>query len=364
MRRKSCGFPAPLSFEYKVRYPALEVPIEVFPEKDAYIVIGRTIGSVPEYPAKLFKSSLYRHVLISGTTGSGKSYTASTIAKRVSSELGMRVVVVDWHGEHSRLAENYYLVDPFDHPLDFFTGDPSELSIVSGVLELTPPQEYLLEKVLKRVDLAKLGSIETFLDYLEAYPEESSWMRETKLSLHRKLSPLARKNYKRLFKLYDLSNENFQNAFFKAHVPNLLIVDVSRIRDLSVRKLYSAFFIKKMVDAAVALGTPLLIIIEEAQNFLSRNQAVKPICDMLREVRKFNIGIVVVSQSISSLADDVLTNTNTKIIHALKSKADIDVVEESLYLENSILSVIPYLEPGEAVYSTPTLKKSVLIKVE
>jgi len=28
------------------------------------------------------------------------------------------------------------------------------------------------------------------------------------------------------------------------------------------------------------------------------------------------------------------------------------------------VSVIPYMEPGEAVYSTPSLKKPVLIRIE
>jgi len=76
----------------------------------------------------------------------------------------------------------------------------------------------------------------------------------------------------------------------------------------------------------------------------------------LREIRKFGVGLIIVSQSISQLVDDVSMNTNTKIIHAVKSKQDLEVIEKSLYLDQDLVSVIPYMEPGEAVYSTPSLK--------
>ncbi|MEM4224961.1 MAG: ATP-binding protein [Desulfurococcaceae archaeon] len=363
MRRMMLESPILLGFEHRVKYPTQNVPTEAtYPDNDEYVIIGRTINSHPERPAKLYKAALYRHILISGTTGSGKSFTASLLAKRVAEKLSIPVIIVDWQGEYSKLLDDYEVINPFETPLELFTGDPSDLSIISSVLELTSSQEYLLEKVIRKVDISKMKSIETFIDYLEAYPEESSWMRETKLSLHRKLSILARYGYDQLFKLYKNSGKNLQ--LVGKHTGKPFIVNVNRILDLSVRKLYSAFYVKKVVDSAISLSLPLLIVIEEAQNFLSKNQPVKPICDMLREVRKFQVGLVVISQSISQISEDVLVNTNTKIVHAVKSKIDLDILEKSLYLDENTVSVIPYLEPGEAVYSTPTLKKAVLIKVE
>lgn len=325
------------------------------------MVIGKVVSTTPSYEARLHRSSLFKHILIIGTTGSGKSSTASLIAGRVTSNLGVRVAILDWHSEYSSLLREYSLINPFNTPLELFTGDPNDLSVISSILELTPPQEYLLDKIIRRVPVDRIGDLEGLLQVVENYPEEATWMRETKLSLHRKLSLLTRDNYRSLF---TIRGENKLKALLKEDQSRPLIVDLGAIRDAGIRRLYGAFFAKRIVDSAIDNEVSILIVIEEAQNYLSRNQPVKPLCDMIREVRKFNIGVVVISQSISQLVDDVSTNTNTKIIHSLKSNQDLEIVGRTLYLDNKLLETIPYMEPGEAVYSEPYLKKPVLVKIE
>ncbi|MEM0470571.1 MAG: ATP-binding protein [Desulfurococcaceae archaeon] len=359
MRRRPIGYVPPIGLEGKVKYPVQDVLVESTNELE-YVVIGKVINTVPEYPAKLFKSSIFRHILIAGTTGSGKSYTASVMAKRVVEQLGISTVILDWHGEYAALIPRCTVVDPYKMPLRVFTGDPGDLAVVSNVFELTPPQEYVLEKVLKKVDLSRLKTIDVFLDYLENYPDESTWIRESKLALHRKLSLLARENYGSLFKLHGPHQD--MSSVLEGGVP--CVVDLSGITDTSIRKLYSAFLLKRLVSHVTTTRRPVMIVIEEAQNYLSRNQAIKPICEMLREVRKFNVGLVVVSQSIQQLVEDAMTNANTKVIHSVKSRHDLELVERALYLDQQIISTLPYIDPGEAVYSSPSIKKPVLIRIE
>ncbi len=301
---------------------------------------------------------MYRHVLITGTTGSGKSHTAALITKRASEKLGLKVVVLDWHGEYTSLLQDYEYIDPYDNPVALFTGDPDDISVLSSILDLTPPQEYLLEKILRR-NTNVVKSINFLLDYIESYPEESNWMRETKLSLHRRLSLLVRENNSTLFEARGKSDLKSLGLTSKP-----VIVDLARIRDVSIRRLYASFLLKRIAPSNPGREKNLLVVLEEAYNYLSKIQPVKPICEMLREIRKFGVGLIIVSQSISQLVDDVSMNTNTKIIHAVKSKQDLEVIEKSLYLDQDLVSVIPYMEPGEAVYSTPSLKKPVLIRIE
>jgi len=279
--------------------------------------------------------------------------------------LGIPTIILDWHSEYRQLLLDYSVIDPYDTSLQLFTGDPNDISAISNVLELTPPQEYLLERLLKRIEVSKLKTLEAFLDYLESLPDESSWMRESKLSLHRKLSLLIRDNYSSLFKLHShVQYPTLQDVLSELNRSVPCIVDLGRIADTSVRKLYAVFLLKRLVDFLAPSKKPILVVIEEAQNYLLRNQAIKLICEMLREVRKFNFGLVAISQSIQQLADDAIVNTNTKIFHAIKSRSDLELVEKTLYIDIQLLMTLPYIEPGEAVYSTPTLKKAVLIRVE
>lgn len=338
------------------------MPVEEFDTNEPHIVLGRVLSSIPEYPAKLYKSAFFRHILITGTTGSGKSYTASKIADRLSRDLKIPVAIVDWHGEYQRLLSRYTLLTPRELPLQLFTGEPDDLSILTSIFELTPPQEYILEKVLRRRDFVKVKTIGGLLEAVEILPEESTWFRESKLSLHRKLNVLSREEYSDLFKFYEPTNTTFSKLFVESDKP--LLIDVSKIIDLSVKKLYASLLVKRLVNYTMKSLRQLVVIIEEAQNYLSKQNLIKPICEMLREIRKFNIGLVVVTQSVSQLVEDVIANTNTKIIHSVKSKQDLEVIEKAIYMEHSLLSLIPYLEVGEAVYSTISLKKPILIRVE
>jgi len=346
-----------------VKYPEQQVPVEEYSSSELYIIIGRVLNHFPEYPARLYKNALFRHVLVTGTTGSGKSHTASKIAERASKELKILVFVVDWHGEYRNMLSQYTLIQPRELPLQLFTGEPGDLSVLASIFELTPPQEYILEKVLKQRDLGRVKSVEGLLDAIELIPDESSWFRESRLSLHRKLSVLSRDEYSDLFRVYDPASTPLSKLFLDAD-SSPYIIDVSEISDLSVKRLYASLLIKRLVSYATRSSRQLLIVMEEAQNYLSRQNPVKPICEMLREIRKFSIGLVVVAQSISQLVEDVAANTNTKIIHSVKSKQDLEVVERTIYVDHVLLSVIPYLEVGEAVYSTISLKKPVLVKIE
>jgi DNA helicase HerA-like ATPase len=348
--------------ETRLKYPEQQVPVEEHDNSEPHVVIGKILNHIPEYPAKLYKSALFRHALITGTTGSGKSYTASRIAERVCRELKIPVLLVDWHGEHSEVLSEYTRIEPRELPLQLLTGEPSDLSVIASIFELTPPQEYILEKVIKQKDPAKITSIESLLDSIDVLPEESSWFRESKLSLHRKLSVLARDEYSDLFKVYRAPGTALTRLTTDQRCP--LIVDVSVISDLSVKRLYASLLVKRVVNYSIRQQRPLLVIIEEAQNYLSRQAPVKPICELLREIRKFHVGLVILAQSISQLVEDALANTNTKIIHSIKSKQDLEVVEKAIYIDYSFLSLIPYLEVGEAVYTTIGLKKPVLIRVE
>jgi DNA helicase HerA-like ATPase len=335
-----------------------EVPVENNPGLE-YIVIGRVLA-IPQLPAKLAKNDLFRHLLIAGSTGSGKSHTASKISERVAREFKIPVIVFDWHGEYADLLREYIEVNPHSSPIPIFTDDPDDLILVSSIMELTPSQEYLLDKILRRVDFTKTKSIESLLDYIESYPEESNWMRETKLALHRKLSSLARENYHSLFEIR--GRIEFKQGVLEAGKP--VVLNLAEINDPNIRRLYASFYLKRLVDFTVNQGRRLLVVLEEAVNYISRSQPVKPICETLREFRKFGVGLVIISQSLTQLVEDASVNTNTKVIHSVKSKQDLEVVEKTLYLDQELLETLPYIEPGEAVYSTPSLKKPVLVKIE
>lgn len=115
------------------------------------------------------------------------------------------------------------------------------------------------------------------------------------------------------------------------------------------------------------LGAPLqhITVIEEAHNLLSRsdvanietvantrNEGVGAFCNMLSEIRAYGEGLIVVDQRPSKLASDAIANTNTKIIHRLIEQNDRTTIACSILAQQRDLERIGSFESGQVLFFT------------
>ncbi|MEM2013761.1 MAG: ATPase, partial [Metallosphaera sp.] len=85
---------------------------------------------------------------------------------------------------------------------------------------------------------------------------------------------------------------------------------------------------------------------------------------LISEVRKYGLGLCVISQSPSSISPEVLKNTNIKIIHSIKSDTDKRILAEALSLTPSLYDSLDKLDVGEALLSSPNIKIPVVLKIK
>jgi len=333
----------------------------IYSSDDEQILIGKPINSFSETSIGIPVKNIYQHIFVTGSTGSGKTYTVAKIVNRLlENNVSTKIIIMDWHGEYHKLVYKAKQLSPYDTPINILDKRDIYWSIelLADSLELTNPQVYILEKIV-REHLGKMSGLEDLTRIIENAVDESSWMRESRYALLRRLSPLTHGKYRELFEP-DNGENNMSIVDEQA-----LIIDVSNISDHRVRKTYVSLYLKKIfMELNSISGNGLLIVLEEAHNLLDRSKPVSFIASMLAEVRKFNAGLVIVSQSPSRLLEDVMINTNTKIIHSIKSSIDLDIVNKVLYLPHDYQKIIPYLETGEAILYTRGLKKPVIIKIE
>jgi DNA helicase HerA-like ATPase len=299
---------------------------------------------------------LTRHTLILGSTGSGKTHTAAKLLERAE---GYSRLVLDWHGEYSSLLDHATIINPYSAPIGLDIGDTYEtVELFTEALELTSPQSYILSRV---IESRRIDDIDELVRILEGLTDESSWMRESRLALIRKITPLARSGYRNLFR-----QESDIVDKFSTGSNGILIMDVSRIKDPLVRRVYSLMLLKTIFTKAISkkIRGRLLVCIEEAQNLLSRMNPASLIVRMLGEIRKFGVGLIIVSQSPTSIDEAAMKNTNTKIIHAVTSSQDLEELEKSIFMPRDTLRLLPYLEVGEAVLYSRHYKKPVIVRVE
>jgi hypothetical protein len=119
------------------------------------------------------------------------------------------------------------------------------------------------------------------------------------------------------------------------------------------------------------LGSPVLLILDEAHNFINRSigdEFSKYYLDsfelIAREGRKFCLTICLATQRPRDLPESVLSQMGTMIVHRLTNNSDRDIVEKaSGDIDRSAASFLPTLSPGEAILIGTDLAFPVSVKI-
>jgi len=124
-------------------------------------------------------------------------------------------------------------------------------------------------------------------------------------------------------------------------------------------------------EKALAEGTaptPVVIIIEEAHEFLSKEKIAKmsnlfeQVARIARRGRKRWMGLMFVTQLPQHLPDEVLGLINTFILHKINDAAVVSRLKRSIGgVEESLWDKLPNLAPGQAIVSAPSLARPLLV---
>jgi len=314
------------------------------------VALGENILGIPKYiyvPANDF----LRHCIVVGTTGSGKTTTASIVASQLSNYGA--VIIVDWYGEYGKLLSNAEVVIPNSSiPIPVPGGVDDIVSIFEEVLELSPAQSYILQRV---IETYKPRTLAELVDYIETYPTEAKWVIEAKHALLRRISMLVSKE-----KIFSIDN---YRLFQLLRPKRPLIIDISYIRNIVLKRLAALALLKavEVVKSYNKIGNRVFIVIEESHNVISLGKSLIP--RMLSEVRKLGVGIILVTQSPTVLGHAVIMNCNVRIVHSLKSRDDIELISRSVGLPRELAEVVPRLGVGVAVVDSPSLMSPELVRV-
>ncbi len=142
---------------------------------------------------------------------------------------------------------------------------------------------------------------------------------------------------------YLLSGKNVVLEFGKFSKP----VQYMLVANILTRHIHSEYV--KLTELAMADGkskpTPLVITIEEAHKFLSPSLADQTIFGTIaRELRKYNVTLLIVDQRPSGIDDEVLSQVGTKLVCLLDDEKDIDAVLSGTSNSRGLRGVLAGLE--------------------
>ncbi len=305
------------------------------------------------------------HMAVLGTTGSGKT----TLIRRILEHLNFKNIktyIFDIYGEYfANLQMNKEIIDHvvFDDVLFPITvEDLKELLKEEGINIQEKSSEEKRVLALFRSYLKPDINILAFKEKnLEDIILEAIDLTDVSGILKKELIEFL-EILKRDFGEDSLNNQSktikkIHNSLSSSH-KNIVIFNLSKITDLKSRINLSGIIMKEIFKTARETDLAQMVILEEAQNFAPEKgygeipSGVENISYLMArkiatEGRKFNLGLIAITQRPASISKFILSQLNTQAIFKLINKNDLEAV--SVFFEFSkqdVYNLLPFLKPG------------------
>jgi len=341
------------------------------------VKIGSLLG-FGELDVVVDVNALAKHLLVVGTTGSGKSNFVAILADRVA-QLGGSVVVFDVHGEYRGLKSESGRVHVVDYEAAInLVKTPIEMLVKFIIPEsAATKQRRLLRGALRRLneEVVKVAT-ENRLPYSEAvkriYAEEKKrkglGQAETPEEMYRELlkkrvEEAGRSSGERsIADVLDKVDDFFEWHLVGLDTPNvsevvgcgrIVVVDVSALVDSEKDYMLKVVAEDLLWSLKQRRIPPTMLVVEEAHLFIgSKTQtwSKESLQRFIREGRKFGGMLVVVSQRPRALDPDVVSQVQNFVLLKLVQKSDrVFITEVSDILSEEYVNMLPALSPGQAV---------------
>ena len=138
-------------------------------------------------------------------------------------------------------------------------------------------------------------------------------------------------------------------------------------KNLLIAQLLERVFKQKRDDSSLP---KTMIMIEEAHTFVSREnkdrmlQTIRKLKEIARRGRKRWLSLCFISQQPAHLPSEIFELANTRIVHNIRSKNNLDVLKlSSGDVTEEMWDSVPALNPGQAIINSPQFKNSLVVEV-
>lgn len=374
--RGVANFPLPQQSVYLVEKRELESILSE--STDDSVVIGQHVGG-DGIPCRVDVNELFgKHAAVLGSTGSGKSATVAAVLHAVSSmgagedrgEWNPKIVVFDPHNEYSAAFADATVLSSDRGNLRF----PYWMFNLQEMIELVvgrseraaTAQASIVKDALTVARLARLEEVSTADDTMSVDSPVPFSLEDLKKQIEDKRKGVkgSRASYDSVLEKLRILREDQRMSFMMAEVDEEftmsseealmgvmtslmsspgwpLIVDLSgvpnEIAGLVTGMICRSVFNWKVWQSEEARrGSPVVVVCEEAHlyvpdrgeaQYASAQQAVRT---LVREGRKYGIGVMIVSQRPSELDATVLSQCSSWIVMRITNDVDRQQVRAAL----------------------------------
>ncbi len=294
-----------------------------------YVTLGRRWGLIP------FMLKFSRHMCIYGPTRSGKTSFVRGLIRELSRNYV--ITVLDWHGEYTDLEDIPSI------PYSKLRIDLSKISVKLLVevlghgLNLNEPSLYMLYRILKA---SNIETIEDIVKSVEEYFATTRTEAEMKAAILRRLEYVLSSLSQGLIDIELLTRYSCS-----VDLSTLTVIEEKR---LAASLVLASLYVYYMNSGLVTDSVRHIIVVEEAQNLLSRDPRVVTILDhMIMELGKYGVRVVLVTNMMPPA-------------HILKHctlimfKTRFEQIEREVVLSDELRRAIASMDESEVLVLTPS----------
>jgi len=335
-----------------------------------------------------FAEASSRHMAVLGTTGSGKSYFTKLLVKKIVETVDeeIEIFIFDPHGEYRQGLISDFKVAPSlieekifpDTVLPIYADDFMELLKENGY-------GYLISAKDTSAALIKSAIQENIRPSLRTYNGKDLKDIIEEIEKAQEANQKNKKG-KKIYDLGDLKND------IPGGQKQVILYIQDLLRSKSSKKIIKILNFKKIMDPKTRINIAgllmaelfkknkedrkrRLLLLEEAHNFApergtgdvsadSTNLSLKMAARIATEGRKFNLGLILVSQRPAQVSKTVLSQANTQMIFRIMNSSDLASIENALeFSSEEIVSLLPLLRTGSGVVSGVAVPFTMLVRV-
>jgi DNA helicase HerA-like ATPase len=233
---------------------------------------------------------------------------------------------------------------------------PEDVEMLSGLLGLSEVQTgalFFLRRQLGPLWIAKLLEEEDAGDELQALVESGRIVAGTLGAIQRKFELFRRLG----FMTHEKSDDVVEDIFHRLSIGTSVILEFGKygntlaayvlVANYLTRRIHERYVHQKNLAAGGKADDPrpLVIVIEEAHKFLDPQIASHTIFgNIARELRKYNVTLLIVDQRPSGIDDEVMSQIGTRVTCLLDNEADIRAVFSGVSGAGALREVLARLD--------------------
>jgi len=373
----------PLFFAKVRDVAASDVSFLTAPQNAVRLGNLRSGSKVLDVPVSIdARKALSHHVLIAGTTGRGKSVLMTNLLWDLVDKDCAALLVLDPHNEYFETLQHH---EKAQEKIVQYSPNPTTggLSLKINLEELTPRH---FDGAVDWSDAQKQALIAYYRKYKTNWIEAVMLEKEI-TNFHEATLAVVKRILMQLLRLDVTDNELICKGVFdkvagKTTISDIvsglencktIIIDTSSFHG-STEILIGSMIASVILDRAKKYSQnelktkPVIgIVLEEAPRVLGKDvleNGPNIFSTIAREGRKFNVGLIAITQLPSLIPRQVLANMNTKIILGIELKPERQAIMESAAQDlSSDDRIIASLDKGEIIVTSNFLSFATPIKV-